>query len=88
MRALPSDATKTALADAAARRAIVFARRNDRPLTRMLLAESMQEVFFSPRYENVPHPAWRTVVAAVRRQARYSRDVTVRLSVNDPENRT
>lgn len=87
MRKLPADATKTALADAAARQAVVFARRSGRTLTRMLLAESMQEVFHSPRYENVPHPAWRTVVTAVKRQTKCDRDVTVRLSVNDAENR-
>lgn len=87
MRKLPADCTRTALADAAALRAIVFARRNDRVLTRMLLEESMQEVFHSPRYGDVPHPAWRTVVTSVRRQTKHDRDVVVRLSVDDAENR-
>ncbi|NUT90873.1 MAG: hypothetical protein HOY78_02470 [Saccharothrix sp.] len=86
-RNLPADATKTALADAAALRAIVSARRNGQPLTRLRLAEAMQAVFFSPRYENVPHPAWATVVKSVKRQAQWDRDIVVRLSATDPENR-
>jgi hypothetical protein len=86
-RNLPADATKSALADAAALRAIVFARKNGQPLTSLLLSEAMQEVFFSPRYENVPHPAWITVVRSVKRQTRWDRDIVVRLSVDDPENR-
>lgn len=85
---LPADATKTALAEAAALRAIVFARKNNGGVVnRLAVEEAMQAVFFSVRYADVPHPALRTVFAQVRRQARYSDDITVRLDVNDSENR-
>lgn len=84
MAKLPGDATKTALAEAAARRAIVFAR-NHRGgvVNRLAVEEAMSELFNSPRYRNVPWPASRTVFAEVRRQTQGRPEFTLRL---DPEN--
>lgn len=88
MTNLPADATKTALAETAALRAIVFARKNrDGLVNRQTVEEAMTEIFFSPRYANVPHPTYRTVFSQVRKLARMSEDITLRLAVTDPENR-
>lgn len=89
MTTLPADATKTALADAAALHAKLWARKNnDGLITRQVVEEAMTSVFYSPRYRNFPHPAYRTVFSAVRRICRYgSEDITLKLAVTDPENR-
>lgn len=88
MRKLPPDATKTALAETAALRAKVWARKNAQGLiTRRTVEEAMSAVFSSPRYRSVPHPAYSTVFAAVRRMCRDDSGITLKLDVSDPENR-
>lgn len=82
---LPADATKTALARAVAYQVLIWARANGGPVTRARLRDAMQEILRSPRYRDVPHPAWRTCVAAVNRLA--DTDDRVRLSVRHAENR-
>ena len=88
MTSLPADATKTALAETAALRAIVFARKHrDGLITRLTVEEAMSELFNSPRYQSVPHPAYRTVFTQVRKLAAPDPALTVKLAVTDPENR-
>lgn len=88
MPKLPPDATKTAIAETVALRAVVFARvQRDGLVTRLLVEEAASVVFTSARYADVPHPAMQTVFQAVRRIARDADDLTVRLNVTDPENR-
>lgn len=84
---LPVDATKTALAEAAALRAVVFARKHrDGVVNRQTVEEAMSELFNSERYRAVPWPRLRTVFTKVRKLAAAGQ-VTARLSVTDPENR-
>lgn len=88
MTTIPADATKTALAEAAALRAKVWARQNNGGLiTRQVVEEAMTVVFFSPRYRDVPHPTYRTVFSAVRRMCHEDNCFTLKLSVTDPENK-
>lgn len=88
MTKVPADATKTALAEAVALRAKVWARKNNGGLiTRQVVEEAMTVVFFSPRYRDVPHPAYRTVFAAVRKACWGDSCFTLKLAVTDPENR-
>lgn len=85
---LPADATKTALAETAALRAVVFARNHrDGLITRLTVEEAMSVIFNSPRYKSVPHPAYRTVFAQVRKITANDPNLTVKLAVSDPENR-
>lgn len=85
---LPADATKTALAETAALRAVVFARKHrDGLITRLVVEEAMSEIFNSARYRAVPHPAYRTVFTQVRKLAAHDPGLTVKLAVSDPENR-
>lgn len=85
---IPADATKTALAETAALRAIVFARKHrDGLVTRLTVEEAMSEVFNSVRYRAMPHPAYRTVFTQVRKLAAQDPTLTVKLAVGDPENR-
>lgn len=87
MTKLPADATKTALAEAAALRAVVFARKHrDGLVNRLTVEEAMSSLFNSPRYRTVPWPSTRTVFAKVRKLAAAG-SVTVRLAVTDPENK-
>lgn len=82
---LPNDCTKTELARTVALHALVWQRqhpvvhadglREQQPVTRMSLAESAQVVLFAPRYKDVPHPAWSTLVWAVRERAREGEDL-------------
>ncbi len=78
-RNLPPDCTRTALAQAAALRALVTRRQHPRrhadgsleqlPVTRLSIEEAMQELLDSRRYHAVPWPHYTTVLMEVRRQA-------------------